>query len=148
MVIEQQQILTTQNLAVLVTDAGLDARLRSRYGQMAAAGFEWICARQQMAIHDWHARVRMIRNTASAWRQVLFFLSLMPAAEQQAAIAAMQAHLQAQGSAFRTRFQPVMRGLHLAAGGQRLPQHDAGAQDARVFRGWFDKRHWLLDAMA
>lgn len=147
MVIEQQQILTTQNLAVLVTDAGLDARLRSQYGRMAAAGFEWICARHQMKIHDWHACVRMTRNTAYAWRQVLFFLSMMPQAEQDAAIGAMDAHFRAQSGAFRNRFEPVMRGLHLAANGQRLPQHDAGPQGARVLRGWFNTRHWLLDGM-
>jgi len=35
----------------------------------------------------------------------------------------------------------------VAAGGQRLPQHDAGPQGARVFRGWFNTRHWLLDGM-
>ena len=148
MVIEQQQILTTQNLAVLVSDAGLDAALRGRYGQMAADGFAWICARQQMKIHDWHARVRMIRNTASAWRQVLFFLSMLTQAEQDAVIGAMEAHFQGQGAVFRTRFGPVMQGLRLAAGGQRLPQHDAGAQGARVFRGWFNTRHWLLDNLS
>lgn len=147
MVIEQQQILTTQNLAVLVKDAGLDARLRDQYGRMAMAGFEWICARQQMKIHDWHACVRMTRNTAYAWRQVLFFLSMMPQAEQAATIAAMDAHFRAQSRAFRDRFEPVIRGLHVAAGGQRLPQHDAGPQGARVFRGWFNTRHWLLDGM-
>lgn len=147
MVIEQQQILTTQNLAVLVMDAGLDSRLRSQYGRMAAAGFEWICARHQMKIHDWHACVRMTRNTAYAWRQVLFFLSMMPEAEQEAAIGAMDAHFWAQSRAFRNRFEPVMRGLHLAAHGQRLPQHGAGPQGARVLRGWFNTRHWLLDGM-
>lgn len=147
MVIEQQQILTTQNLAVLVKDAGLDGRLRDQYGRMAMAGFEWICARHQMKIHHWHACVRMTRNTAYAWRQVLFFLSMMPQAEQAATIAAMDAHFRAQSRAFRDRFEPIMRGLHLAAGGQRLPQHDAGLQGARVFRGWFNTRHWLLDGM-
>ncbi|WP_343738040.1 hypothetical protein [Achromobacter sp.] len=147
MVIEQQQILTTQNLAVLVKGAGLDDRLRDQYGRMAMAGFEWICARHQMKIHDWHACVRMTRNTAYAWRQVLFFLSMMPQAEQAATIATMDAHFRAQSRAFRDRFEPVIRGLHVAAGGQRLPQHDAGPQGARVFRGWFNTRHWLLDGM-
>ncbi|MFJ3462240.1 hypothetical protein [Achromobacter spanius] len=147
MVIEQQQILTTQNLAVLVKDAGLDTALPGQYGRMAVAGFEWICARHQLKIHDWHACVRMTRNTAYAWRQVLFFLSMTPRAEQAAAIAAMEAHFRAQSGAFRNRFEPIMRGLHLAAGGQRLPQHDAGPQGARVFRGWFNTRHWLLDGM-
>ncbi|MNV60579.1 hypothetical protein D3C71_1530460 [compost metagenome] len=145
MVIEQQQILTTQNLAVLVADAGLDEVLRSRYAQMAAAGFEWICARQQMKINDWHPRLRMIRNTAQAWRQVLFYLSLLAPAEQRAAIAAMEAHLRTQGAAFQRRFRPAMQGLHRAADGERLPQHEAGAQGARVFRGWSNTRHWLLD---
>ncbi|MEN4922059.1 hypothetical protein ABE485_25565 [Achromobacter spanius] len=144
MVIEQQQILTTQNLAVLVAHAGVDAMLADRYGQMALASFEWICARQQMKINDWHARLRMIRNTAYAWRQALFFLSLLPPAEQAAAIAAMEAHLRAQGAAFQSRFRPVMQGLQQAARGERLPQHDATARGGRVFTGWSNTRHWLL----
>lgn len=146
MVIEQQQILTTHNLALLVTDAGLGPALSARYGQLALAAFEWLCARQQMKIDVWHARIRMLRNTAVAWRQALFFLSLTTPAERAAAIAAMEAHLAAQGAAFQTQFRPVMRGLQQAARGATLPQHEAGEQGARVFRGWFATRHWMLDA--
>ncbi|MNT83414.1 hypothetical protein D3C72_2232760 [compost metagenome] len=112
---------------------------------MALASFEWICARQQMKINDWHARLRMIRNTAYAWRQALFFLSLLPPAEQGAGIAAMEAHLRGQGAAFQSRFRPVMQGLQQAARGERLPQHDATARGGRVFTGWSNTRHWLLD---
>ena len=148
MVIEQQQILTTHNLALLVTGAGLGPALRERYGQLAFAAFEWLCARQQMKTDVWHARIRMLRNTAVAWRQALFFLSLATPAERDETIAAMQAHLAAQGAAFQTLFRPVMRGLQQAARGATLPQHEAGEQGARVFRGWFATRHWMLDAPA
>lgn len=148
MVIEQQQILTTHNLALLVAGAGLGPALSDRHGQLALAAFEWLCARQQMKIDAWHARIRMLRNTAVAWRQALFFLSLATPAEQEAGIAAMQAHLAAQGTAFQAQFRPVMRGLQQAARGATLLQHEAGEQGARVFRGWFATRHWMLDAPA
>ncbi len=148
MVIEQQQILTTHNLALLVKDGGLENVLSERYGQLALAAFEWLCARQQMKIDAWHARIRMLRNTAVAWRQALFFLSLVRPAAQAGVIAAMEARLAAQGAALQARLRPVMRGLHQAARGATLPQHEAGEQGARVFRGWFATRHWMLDALA
>ncbi|WP_445658215.1 hypothetical protein [Achromobacter sp. NCFB-sbj8-Ac1-l] len=148
MVIEQQQILTTHNLALLVAGAGLGPALSERYGQLAFAAFEWLCARQQMKIDVWHARIRMLRNTAIAWRQAVFFLSLAAPAERDETIAAMQAHLAAQGAAFQALFRPVMRGLQQAARGATLPQHEAGEQGARVFLGWFASRHWMLDAAA
>lgn len=145
MVIEQQQILTTHNLALLITDAGLEPALSRRHGQLALAAFEWLCARQQMKIDVWHARIRMLRNTAVAWRQALFFLSLAGPGARAAVIAAMETHLAAQSAAFQARFRPVMRGLQQAARGATLPQHEAGEQGARVFRGWFATRHWMLD---
>lgn len=144
MVIEQQQILTTHNLAVLAAGAGLAPLFQDRFGPLALSAFKWLCARQQMKIDGWHARLRMLRNTAYAWRQAMFFLSMLPSAEQDATIAAMETHLSAQSAEFQQRFRPAMNGLHQAARGARLPQHEAGEQGARVFRGWAATPHWLM----
>ena len=81
MIIEQQQILTTQNLAALLAGLGLTDAIRFRLGEMARYCFHWICERQQMKIDRWHARLIMVKNTAYAWRQMIFFLSLLPKEE-------------------------------------------------------------------
>ena len=78
MIVEQQQILTTQNLAVLFQELGLTATLRDQLGDLAKECFQWICQRQQMKINDWHAKLIMVKNTAYAWRQMIFFLALLP----------------------------------------------------------------------
>lgn len=143
-VIEQQQILTTQNLALLFADLGLGERLRPRLGELALTCFEWICARQQMRIEEHHAGLIMLKNTAYAWRQMLFYLSLLDASAQRRAIDAIQARYLTQPESFKQRFWPVFLGLRRAADGHSLPQQGATAEGARVFRGWTLGRHWLL----
>jgi hypothetical protein len=76
MIIEQQQILTTQNLAALFLALGLTDTLRGQLIEMAKRCFIWICKRQQIKIRKGHARLIMVKNTAYAWRQMIFFLSL------------------------------------------------------------------------
>ena len=61
MIIEQQQILTTQNLAVLFAGLGLADVLRHQLGDMAKLCFQWVCRRQQVKIADWHARLTMMK---------------------------------------------------------------------------------------
>ena len=46
-VIEQQQVLTTHNLATLVAGLGLEVALRERMPAMARECFQWVCARLQ-----------------------------------------------------------------------------------------------------
>ena len=45
---------------------------------MAKLCFQWACRRQQMKIAEWHARLTLVKNTAYAWRQMVFFLALLP----------------------------------------------------------------------
>ncbi len=81
MIIEQQQILTTQNLAALLTGLGLTDAIRRRSSELSRRCFEWVCEHQQMKIDRWHARLIMVKNTAYAWRQMIFFLALLPKLE-------------------------------------------------------------------
>ncbi len=143
-ILEQQQILTTQNLALLFSDTGLKTLLRTRLDALALACFAWICRRQQMRIERHHARLVMVKNTAYAWRQMVFFLSMLDEPEQRSALDTIEAHFAAQPEVFRKRCLPAMLGLRLAAAGQRLPQHDATPEGARVFLGWTTQPHWLL----
>jgi len=59
MIIEQQQILTTQNLAALFTGLDLRDPLSGQFGDLAKQCFRWVCKRQLMKIDQWHARLIM-----------------------------------------------------------------------------------------
>jgi hypothetical protein len=144
MIIEQQQILTTQNLAVLFAGLNLADALRDQLGDMARLCFQWVCRRQQVKIADWHARLTMVKNTAYAWRQMVFFLALLPERNVTDFLAWAEQHLKAQSEEFRNRFRPAVRGLALAAAGTAIDRESGGRDGARRFLGWSKERHWLL----
>jgi len=143
MIIEQQQIITTQNLATLFTFENLADALRPQLAAMARECFTWICRRQQMKIDLRHARLVMMKNTAYAWRQMIFYLSLLPAAEVAGFLAWAGEHLENQTPEFRDRFRPALNGLLLVAEGGSLDDRSE-KRDARRFLGWSKKQHWLL----
>jgi hypothetical protein len=142
-IIEQEQILTTHNLAVLVDGLGLSDSLRPDLPELARRCFTWICQRQQLKYGDWRARLHMVKNTAYAWRQMILFLSLVPAGEIEAFLAWAQEHFARQRSSFQSRFRPALAGLALAIQGGSLdaPPKEKGV---RRFLGWATKEHWLL----
>lgn len=140
MIIEQQQILTTQNLAALFVGLGLTDVFRRRLGAMARQCFKWICKRQQLKMHRRHARLIMLKNTAYAWRQMVFFLALLADRDVEDFLQWAEAHLHEQGEEFRKRFRPALKGLVLAADGHSID----GDSDARRFLGWSKTKHWLL----
>ncbi|HEY1067131.1 MAG TPA: hypothetical protein VGE52_13515, partial [Pirellulales bacterium] len=144
MILEQQQILTTQNLAALFAAFDLKSSLQSRLADLAQRSFKWICDRLQIPTDRWHARLIAVKNAAYAWRQMIFFASLLPEAEAQAFVAWADAHLDSQSPAFRERFAPAMRGLILAIEGESLDGETARREQAKRFLGWSNERHWLL----
>lgn len=143
-IIEQQQILTTQNLALLFGALDLKACLHSHLGQLAQACFTWICRRQQMSFRFHHGRLVMLKNTAYAWRQMVFYLSILDESESIGVFEAIETHFAAQPAVFRQRFLPVMIGLRMAAAGHRLPQVGQTPEGGRVFVGWTTGSHWLM----
>jgi hypothetical protein len=143
-IIEQQQILTTQNLSLLFGELGLKALLHHRLGSLAQACFQWICIRQQMKIKFYHSSLVMLKNTAYAWRQMVFYLSMLDDAERRCAIDSIEEHFAAQPTAFRERFLPAIIGLRVAAAGLPLTLNRQKSEGARVFLGWTTERHWLL----
>lgn len=144
MIIEQQQILTTQNLAALFAGLDLADALRGQLGEMAKQCFEWVCKRQQVREDKWHAKLKMLKNTAYAWRQMLFFLALLPARDVAGFLRWAEDHLDAQEEGFRKRFARALRGLVLVANGASIDQHPARKSDACRFLGWSNTKHWLL----
>jgi hypothetical protein len=144
MIIEQQQILTTQNLAVLFDGLDLRNTLGDHLCDLAQRCFVWICRRQQVKSNEWHARLIMLKNTAYAWRQMVFFLALLPSASVQTFLTWANEHLNKQEEDFQSRFRPALRGLVLAAEGRSLDDPSTSLQGSRRFLGWSKKRHWLL----
>lgn len=149
MIIEQQQILTTQNLAVLFEALNLREGLGGQLPELARRCFLWVCRRQQARLDrktgTRHASLIMLKNTAYAWRQMIFFLALLPPAQVGEFLLWARVRLEEQPEAFRSRFRPALEGLVRAAAG-RSPD---APPEARRFLGWTrDKRHWMLEAGA
>jgi len=82
-IIEWQQILTTHNLAVLFEELALVDVLRFDLLTMAVKCFKFICKSlsrlPQGVPHSWKLRLRAVKNISYALRQMLFFLSRLPA---------------------------------------------------------------------
>lgn len=145
-IIEQAQILTTHNLAPLISCLALEDDVRVAAPDMAQQCFRWICHRQQLAGDNWRAQMQHTKNSAYAWRQMIFYLSLAGDAETSTFINWADALLAAQKQAFQTAFEPAMEGLRKSARGESLDSTDEMLTHtgARRFLGWTTERHWLL----
>ncbi|HET9957287.1 MAG TPA: hypothetical protein VFQ61_22470 [Polyangiaceae bacterium] len=86
----------------------------------------------------------MQKNTAYAWRQLVFYLSLLSASEQAEFLAWSTTHLAEQSLDFRSRFEPVLSGLRLTLAGETFDSNGRHASGARRFLGWSIGRHWLM----
>ncbi|HJQ61174.1 MAG TPA: hypothetical protein VJ890_29990 [Vineibacter sp.] len=144
MIIEQQQILTSQNLAALFIALGLTDKLRNQMDGLARTCFAWVCRRQQVFSKDRHAQLIMVKNTAYAWRQMVFFLALSPQDRIDHFLTWAEAHLDKQAPDFKARFSPALRGLKLAASGRSIDREATAEAGARRFLGWSTQKHWLL----
>jgi hypothetical protein len=119
-VLEQSQILTTHNLAVLVDALNLTDRVTAMAPGLANRALDWVMRR----LDDPH----LLRNCAYAWRQAVFFLSYCDQATQEAAVARLPAH-------------PAVTGLAAVVGGARF--HSDGTVDGgRRLLGWSVGPHW------
>ncbi|QKW38345.1 hypothetical protein HUT06_33645 [Actinomadura sp. NAK00032] len=138
MVIEQAQILTTHNLAVLVHPIGVTP----------LDGWDDLARRAFVATHRLVRRLqgnprplRTVKDAAYAWRQTVFYLALCSLKEQVSAIAWMQDELDRQPAHTVRRLDPVLAGLrHVLAGGTL----DTGsAAHTRRLLGWSTTGHWM-----
>jgi len=136
-IIEQQQILTTQNLAVCFAAFDLKEKLHDVLIKLAQHCFQWICKRQQTKIDHWHGKLIMIKNTAYAWRQMIFYISMMDKDMVNSFIEWMYDYFETQSEEFKARFKPAIETLKCVVSGQKI-------NDGRVFLGWTTEKHWLL----
>ena len=100
-----------------------------------------ICRTLQQKRDPWKAKLQAVKNAAYAWRQMVFFLALLPADETREFLAWPDEHLAKQRPEFRSRFGPALEGLRLAvAGGTPV----AAGSGPKRFLGWTTGKHWLL----
>ena len=138
-VIEQQQILTTQNLATLLSVAEVRLQIEPLASGMVKKSFTWLVEELLVARPNWHSRLIAVKNSAYAWRQMMFFLSSLQAEDVSQLIDWMDATLVNSDNDFVVRFRPVLVGLRNVAEGRAI-ESSGGKQ----FLGWTTSRHWLL----
>lgn len=140
-VLEQSQILTTHNLAVLVDALDLRAEIRALGPDVADATLAWLVRRQAQPGPGRYAALQMVKNTAYAFRQAVFFLSFCPGEQQRAAVE----RLRAQAAELGDRFAPVVDGLaYVVEGGRFDASGRVPGRPARRFLGWSVGPHWCL----
>lgn len=144
-IIEQEQILTTHNLAPLFGALG-PAVLGPNPVALAQRCFDWIGRRLRQTTGPWKSRLRAVKNAAYAWRQMVFFLSVAPAGTTDAFLARAHEWSAQQPGALRARLAPALAGLSRAARGLPVeaPVSVAEPYGARRFLGWTTGTHWLL----
>jgi hypothetical protein len=140
-VIEQAQILTTHNLAVLFDALPLRDQLAPHLRPIAETCFQWATRRLRMRTTHWHQILINLKNAAYAWRQMVFYLSFC--ADVPAFLSWGRARLERADDSFRRRFEPAMRGLEIVATGVASNEAAFAAGGGRVFTGWSTDRHWL-----
>ncbi|MBN8740828.1 MAG: hypothetical protein BGP24_14150 [Lysobacterales bacterium 69-70] len=143
-IIEQQQILTTHNLAPMFGELGLAPLLQAELPPLALRTFDWICRRLERLPPGGHARLIAVKKCAYAWRQMMFYLSHAGSQPRTDTIAEIVATFESRKPSFAHRLGPALRGLQRAAAGAVLPQRQADVDGSRVFLGWTSGRHWLL----
>lgn len=147
-ILEQAQILTTHNLAVLFDALPLRDQLAPHLRSTAETCFRWILDHlgKRLRAQNGYQVLRGLKNAAYAWRQMIFWLSFAPDVEDFLRWAREQ--LASTDGELRRRFEPAQRGLELAARGLASDDPAFTEGGGRVFTGWSTDRHWLSPAAA
>ena len=145
-VLEQSQILTTHNLAALTASLDLSDRVAELASDLADETLRWVVRRQSQPWREYHANLQMIKNSAYAWRQAIFFLSFCEPDVQSSVVDRLRDQLPSAGSGVRLR--DAVDGLaHILNGGHFTNTGLADGSPGRRFLGWSVGRHWLMPAL-
>ncbi len=140
-IIEQAQILTTHNLAVLFELPGVAAALAPRLRALAEQTFRWIVRQLRIDARGGHEVLTRMKNVAYAWRQLVFFLSFVD--DVAGFVGWARARVAQIGPGLADRVAPLLRGLELAAAGVGSDDPAFAAGGGRVLTGWSRVRPWL-----
>ncbi len=143
-IIEQEQLLTTHNLASLVAALDLGPPLREASEVLAQRCFSWICAAQSQDGARPRTRLRRVKKTAYAWRQMLFFLSVGEVSPVRFVSWASE-ELHGQSPASGARLAPALAGLRHVAKGGTFDAEGHAPGGGRRFLGWTTELHWAFD---
>jgi hypothetical protein len=140
MVIEQAQILTTHNLALLAGPLGVVPERG-----WAAAAHACVDAIVRLVEHVQHVRrpLPTIKDCAYAWRQMIFHLSLESPADQEAVLAALRDKLAAASTTAQQRLEPAIAGLKHVLDGGSFDADGVGGGGRRLL-GWTVDAHWMV----
>ena len=148
-IIEQSQILTTHNLATLVQCLSLSERIRPVAAELASRVFTWVLQQQARRDLSYKARLSMLKNTAYAWRQAIFFLSFCPPAIQENQLIKLGQALDESEGVWARRFERAYYGLKSIQEGARFDKQgklrSADGREGQRFLGWTVGPHWLDD---
>lgn len=146
-IIEQAQILTTHNLAALVDGLSLAEALKPQLQNLAFKCFTWICRRLEMKHDSWRSDLHSIKNSAYAFRQMLFYLALLERLGEvdsvKSTLKLLHEHFETRGGQFKARFEPALLGLREVAAGSRFGEDGSLPSGGRRLLGWTTGKHWL-----
>jgi hypothetical protein len=137
-VIEQGQVVTTQNLAALVAVLGIQPA--PGWEDLARRSFRAV-GRQVARVHDNPRPLRTVKDAAYAWRNTVFYLSMLPADRTPAFTAWAHDEVRRLARHDQLRLAPVLDGLDAAVAGRPRPASGPLAP----FLGWTTSRHWMTD---
>ncbi|WP_327260843.1 hypothetical protein OG444_04410 [Streptomyces sp. NBC_01232] len=139
-VIEQAQILTTHNLATLA--ARVKIAPVAGWAALARDCFDVVCRLvNRMAGRP---MLSTIKDTAYAWRQMLFHLSLCEDAERAAVLEWIETDILRRPPLVQARLAPALAGLRLVAAGGSFGADGTGERGrARRLLGWSTDEHWM-----
>ena len=144
-IIEQAQILTTHNLAALTGPFGVGEALGIDWPSAARKSFE-----RELALagrlRGNPRPLRMIKDLAYGWRQTVFFVAPMSAADADGFVTWARARVDEQPAHVAAVMTPVLGGLRDVMDGAGFDQ-DGRSENGRRLLGWTVGRHWVLDAL-
>lgn len=144
-VLEQSQILTTQNLAVAVTGLGLTAAVQAHALELAERCFAAVLQGAARMPREHHPRLVTVKNMAYAWRQGICFLSLAEPVAQGPVVTRLAA---AAATSPLTGLPLAVRGLQHVLDGGSFGADGSAPGGGRRLLGWSVGPHWLLPAPA
>lgn len=122
----------------------LRERMTGLAPELALRALTWAadCLMRQPA--SWRAGLQAVKNSAYAWRQGIYFLSLCEESVQAHVIGEIRHLLQAANGDLQVRLAPAVEGLaHVIACGHFDGAGMTAGGSGRRFLGWTTGRHWL-----
>jgi hypothetical protein len=134
-IIEQAQIITTHNLALIFDLFDLKTVLQEKLYTMVQACFTWICRKQIQTFPNWRTKLKVRKNCAYAWRQMVFFLSFVPQDDLWQFVSWSQEKFRAEPKILQENIGPSFYSL-LKAINVYAKEGDKSDYHGAMFLGW------------